>query len=1710
MLTIADFTLTELLYDNGGTRVHRAVRNSDGKPVTLKILGEERQQAEGFAGYQREYEITRALDGIEDVITVYDLIDIQNSVMIVGEDIGACSLDIILATEKLDLETGLKLACRLARALGKIHQHKVIHKDFNPANLIWNRDTDALRIIDFGIASQLNREQQEFENPNQLEGTLAYISPEQTGRVNRKLDYRTDLYSLGVCLYQLFTGRLPFAFREGIELVHAHIALAPIPPHQLLPEIPLVLSQIILRLMEKMADDRYQSAWGVQHDLERCLNQWQERSCITLFPLAENDASFGFHIPQKLYGREREVESIIDAFERVSQGNSELLLVSGFSGIGKSSLVHEVHQPLTEKRGYFASGKFDQYQRDMPFYAWSLALEDFCSLLLKEDEASLAQWRTHILSAVGTIGKVLTSIMPSIELIIGEQPETEPLSGEQALNRLNYVFGKFIGAVSSKDHPLVIFIDDWQWADAGSLSLLKSLMASREHQYLLLIGAYRDNEVDSLHPFSTAIDELRKAQTRIATISLGNLAQEDVHALISDTLEDAPGLESVSRQLFDKTQGNAFFLVQLLNDLYEKSVITFDRKSQHWIWQQSEIESIKIADNVVSLMTEKISSLPKDTQQALTHAACIGDRFDLATLSRILGKAAHHTADDLEASLQEGVLIPIGLNYRFARQKNNTGNVHYHFIHDRVRQAAYGMLAPDTAARIHFQIAQTWLTNNGGGEPEHNIFDIANQYNAGRPIICHDLQKNELLAINLQAGKRAKHATDYATALLYLQTALELRSPDCWQENPGQISELLLLAAEAAFLCKDFSSMESWLEEYLGLVTAPLARISAFKIRLQAYVAQNRLSEAVDVALHALQLLGIKLPKKPSSMQVMTGLLHTKLVLRGKSFAELKSLPKMTDPVKLAGMELLGLTIPPAYWTSQELVALTVFQMVRESVLHGYSPNAGYGFSWWGITESAMLGNIETGYNFGEFAIDLANKFKLNLQQPLFFAAWIIRKFKHPLKEMLPVFEQSYSVALEKGDFEYASYARNNHIQTQFHTGRNLHDLLAEMEQAHRDLERFQIGSSLYWHDMCWQTALNFVNYPSPVHVLAGPAYDEAVSLPQHLKVNDASSLFLLYSAKLMLSFFHNDTDNARAYAHTARTYLKGGVGMHAFALFHFYESLVLLADSENDSFLDRKRRLRKVANNQKQLLKWAKHAPMNHLHHWNLVEAECLRISRQPDQALRYYERAIDLARDNGFIHEEALAQELACRFHLQLKQERLASYSLRQSIQLYERWGANGKLAQLRAAYPALLLTAGQTTEQRRTTSTTPGKATYRSHGSAHGVEAFDFSAITQASQAISGEIVAEKLVTTLLKIVIAHSGAQKALLVLKHGDELRIEALGIAGESIAVSVQAQPIDSSSDAPLPRTMIHFVARTAKSVVIDDARRASQFSQDPYVLREKPLSVLCQPIVQQGKLMGILYLENNLTSGAFTNDRLELLRLLSSQAAISIENASLYRVLEQKVEERTQKLQASLITQERLNSELQLSSQELENAYAQLRDANQLLQQRADTDGLTGLANRRYFNERLAYELERCARDQQTLTLLLCDLDNFKRYNDTYGHVEGDECLRMTATTMKSVFGRTTDLVARYGGEEFVILLPATDAGQAEKLGNQMRQALESLAIPHSGNGQHGVVTLSIGCYALTPTPGMEQQTVIEQADKALYQAKREGRNRLAVLPQG
>ncbi|MCG8609658.1 MAG: response regulator, partial [Pseudomonadales bacterium] len=1507
MPTILNYDISEQLFESKHARVYRATDQINGRSVILKVLNHDFPGQEDLARYRNEYEITRQLTACDAVVKVLSLEPYQNTLVLVKEDIGAKDLAAWIADESFDLATHLSIAIQASKALECIHKARIVHKDINPSNLVWQPEDNRLNVIDFGIASRIAREHHSFLHQNQIDGTLAYIAPEQTGRLNRTVDYRADLYSLGVTLYQLFTGTLPFQGIDGIELVHAHIALTPLEPHYVNPNIPLPVSQIITRLMAKMPDARYQSAAGLCYDLQHCQEQLAATGQIMPFALGEQDFSEDFIIPEQLYGRENEVRAIVDAFDRVSRGEKELIMIAGYSGTGKSALVHEVHRPLTEKHGLFISGKFDQYERDNPYFAWTSTIREFVRYVLKEQEEALADWKAKILNGVGgAMAGVVTNLVPELELIIGTQPEPAELAGEQALNRFNLALNAFVKSIATEDHPLVIFIDDWQWADSASMNLLRYIMSDIESRYLLVIGAYRDNEVGSSHPFHLTLEELQKRSGSLNEVRVENLALEDVSALVEDTLGESELVAPLVQLIFEKTQGNAFFVIQFLTNLFKEELVQFSPESRCWLADLDKIKTLSITDNVVELMAYKLRKFDPDTRRALEYAACIGNQFDLTTLAVIMNIGTQQVAQYLEPAIIEGVIKPLSNRYRLAQVDASCDLVSYQFIHDRIQQAAYSLLEGQNISEIHLNIARVLMEKFAGEQLHRRVFDIAKHYNLVESAYSDEQHRENVLQVNLLAGKRAKEATAYQPALHYFQSAIAALPNQYWQLESEVASELLLLAAEVAYLSKEYDLMEGWLDELLANLQDLPRKVQAYAIRLQAYTAQTRLPEAVKISLEALRLLGFSLPEQPSDLDVMAKLMKTKLMLRGRSMESLRGLPEMTDERVALSMNILGLTIPPAYWASPNLVFLVIFQLTRNSVAHGYSPFAGFSFSWWGITECAVLGNIERGYEFGQFGIDLAKQHNLPIHQSQFYWGWIIKNYRDPLRDSIPELNTAYQQSLEIGDFEYASYALNNRLQAQFHCGAPLTQLTQDMAAAQHDLDNFKIVASLNWHGIWHQTALNFLTPQEHPTRLEGEAYSEISKFPEHENNSDVSSLFLYHCAKLMLCVHFGNVQGASEHALAGRAVLKGGVGMFAVTLFHFYDALVWLDVAENQLGLARRKSLSKANSSLKKIQKWAHHAPQNHQHRYHLICAEKCRMKGEAGAASDHYHKAIEWAREQGFVQDCALIWEKAARHYLARGQKEFAAYHVKQARYYAQKWEAQGKVDYLEFQFREILPmletkespSVSVTTHQHLSTGNSSSMSTTTLHD-------LDLDSILKSSYAITQEIVFEKLVKTLLEITMENAGAQKGILFFRQEEKLQPVA---KAEVVKNRIEHAPPEPEN--PLPHdgeyshTVFNTVARAGKLVLLDNACQHSDFKTDSYISSTECKSIICLPIHHQSKLIGVLYLENNMMPGAFTQQRVEMLSLLSTHAAISLKNADHYAMLESEVRDRTREIE--------------------------------------------------------------------------------------------------------------------------------------------------------------------------------------------------------------
>jgi predicted ATPase/serine phosphatase RsbU (regulator of sigma subunit)/tRNA A-37 threonylcarbamoyl transferase component Bud32 len=1529
MLKIDGYEILTEIYDSTNSTVYRGIRQEDQQPVILKFLKEDYPTPSELTRYKQEYEITRNLN-LDGVIKTYELKPYQRTLCIILEDFGASSLKDLMNERReagsgaLSLEDFLPIAMKTAEILSSIHTANIIHKDINPANIILNPETGQLKIIDFGISTQFTRENPILKNPNVLEGTLAYISPEQTGRMNRSLDYRSDFYSLGVTFYELLTGQLPFETNDALELVHFHIAKLPIPPNQINPEIPKSLSDIVMKLMAKTAEDRYQSALGIRNDLGECWQQLQTTGNISDFPLGTQDISEHFQISQKLYGREAEVEALLTAFERVAnpqKSQIEMMLVVGYSGIGKSALVQELYKPITQARGYFISGKFDQFQRNIPYSAVVSAFQELVRQLLTETETQLNVWRAKILSAIGVNGQIIIDVIPEVELIIGKQPKVPPLGGTEAKNRFNLVLGNFIGAFCSPEHPLVIFLDDLQWADVATLKLIQMMMTDADTQYLFLIGAYRDNEVSLTHPLMMTLEEIKKAHlatsslqnqeiepptfTQINQINLAPLAVEHISQLIADSLySNTESVKPLAEMVVRKTRGNPFFVNEFLKTLYTEGLLKFqqpqtsisrDKKEENrgfWQWDVSQIEALGITNNVVELMISKLKKLPESTQNILQLAACIASEFDLRTLTLVCEETPAKVFDDLRDALQSGLILSRSeLDEQLLIQ-------HYQFLHDRVQQAAYEIIPEEKKQKTHLQIGRLLLANTSSDLIEEHIFDIVNQLNQARNTIDNPWEKKTLAELNLIACRKATSSIAYEPAAQYLNIGLELLSIDSWKNDYELTREMYEFAAEISYLNGDFEQMEQRVKIVETFAKTLLEKVKICEIKIKALIAQTRLRESVLIVLQAVKLLGIDIPEQPSTADIQHAITKAEAQWKDKRILDIIDLPNVSDPTILAALRLLASANAPAYTGAPELLPLIVAEQVKLSIEYGNADASSLGYAFYGAMLSNNVETIESGYQFGQVALSLVEKcddsqIKARTCDMVYGMIW---GWKVHLKETLQPLENNYQLARDHGTFEYAGYSILKHCYYTFLTGQPLKELeekLANYSQALADLKQFTAANYLQ-RDR--QAVLNLIEYSPVPGVLQGSVYDEPSKLPLYHQANDYYGLLYFYLSKLILSYLFQDYSQAEANAKLAKIYLDGGAGLAHVGSFHFYDSLVQLMLYNSASPEAQENILNQVNANQEKMKIWADYAPMNYSHKFDLVAAEKHRVLGEDMLAMDLYDRAIAKAKENHYLNEEALACELAAKFWLAKGKERFATSYINDAGYAYTRWGATAKVQDLEARYPQLISKVTTTTRIINTKTTTTNIQTRTSSG-----EFLDIATVIKASQAISGQIFLEKLLPNLMKILIENAGAQVGFLILESQGQLLIEAEGSVNSEQVTVLQSIKIESRENLPLG--VVQYVARTQKDVVLSDATNEGVFTNEPYIVKNQPKSILCAPIINQGKLIGILYLENNLTTGAFTRDRLEILKVLSSQAAISIENALLYRTLEAKVTERTAQL---------------------------------------------------------------------------------------------------------------------------------------------------------------------------------------------------------------
>ncbi|WP_437282994.1 AAA family ATPase [Sorangium sp. So ce375] len=1523
MYSIAGFTITENLAADGTTVLSRAQR--DGQSFLIRTFAKEYPRPEETARLRYGYDLCSRLDA-PGVARVLGLERHGRSLVLVMEDSGGEPLSALLSRGTLDLLDALGIAAGISRALGELHRRRIIHQSIEPAHILCNPSTGEVKLTHFDIASRLSRETPALTGVNHLKGTLAYLSPEQTGRMNRAIDYRTDFYSLGVVLYEMLAGRLPFESSDPMTLVHAHIAVKPDQPHALKATIPAAVSTIVLKLLAKRAEDRYQSAYGVTEDLEECAKRLRAGISLDDFTPGRHDVSATFRIPQSLYGREAEKEVLLHAFERVSRGTAEIVLVGGYSGVGKSALVNEIQRPVVERRGYYAVGKFDQY-RHAPYSAIISAFRELIRQILGESEGAVAAWRERFQEALGSSGRVVTDVIPEVELIVGPQPPVPALDALEAQTRFTLVFQQFVGVVARREHPLAIFLDDLQWADSASLGLLGRLLCDRASGHLLFIGAFRDNELHEGHPLAQTIAELQRKGAALQEITLRPLGQAHVQQLITDTLggSSEAELEELSALVFQKTKGNPFFVSQFLVSLHERELLTFDTEKGRWRWSIARISEEGITDNVASLMAERIRALPGPTQHAITLAACIGSTFDLEMLSVLSERAAQEIWADLWDALTEGVLVPVGEGYRYVPASRDSSPPSsssmqdnaacYAFLHDRVREAAYALIEPDARKAVHLRVGRLLLASTPKEKIEGRIFAIVDHLDLAADQIGDRGERTALGRLNLIAAARAKASAAYASALQYLEAGIGLLPEDAWESEHELAFQLHREHAECNYLLGRFDAAASAFARTLSHARSTIEKADIQALEAALQISRGNYERGAELIAEALRLFGIDVPRDhlEAACGAEMGRLQQALAaaLADRPVRGLIDLEEARSPEDRFLIQLLS---KAARFSGDNPLrnSLMAMTLVRYSLQHGNAPGSSIGYVCYAFALNAMMGDGTSAYEFGKVALALSERLDDASTQATvcnFFGGFVNPWRKH-MREGAPYLERAHLGGMESGALLYAGYAALHALDQSMLRGENL---LRVYERASRlvELERrfnlmeivlvlsdFRRCASLLAKGSAPEDAEDGLGAPHPI---------------ERASSTEASSLLL----EIQVAYFRGDMAGALELGARIEPLIAAMAGNVHQLPFSLYYPLAATARWEAAAPEERARYREIIDTHAEKLRRWAATCPENFEHHHLLVLAEAARISGKDEEAEALYDRAIESATEHDFTHIQALANELAGRFYLARRRRKVARAYLEDARYAYVRWGAAPKVAALDIEFRDLL----------------PHGA---GAGEDEGIARLDVLAVMKASQAISGEIVLGDLLHTLMRTLLESAGAQRGFLILTGDPPLVVET---AGEGAPVLVH-QGRDEVIKDQLATAVVRYVERTGETVVLGNATRSSQFQTDPYIARARPLSILCTPIMRQKARVGLLYLENNLVADAFTPERCKVLELLSAQAAISLENARLYDTLDTRVKERTRELRES-------NDGLSLALKRLRDTQAQLISQEKLASLGALTAGI-------------------------------------------------------------------------------------------------------------------------------------------------------------------
>jgi PAS domain S-box-containing protein len=1520
------------IYCSPSSIIYRAFDTGNNRKVIVKTLNRELYDPKTLAKLKNEFRLLEKLQG-DFVVRTYEFVNIENHFSIVMEDFGGISLDQYLLSNRIDIMELLQIALKIVQCLDHIHNQNVIHNDINPSNIVYNPISKKIKLIDFGNASEFSFETRQALHPNKLEGRLPYISPEQTGRMNRPVDYRTDFYSLGISLYELACRRLPLVSENPAEIMHFHIAKIPVPAHEINPRIPKRVSAIISKLMAKMPEDRYKNARGIAADIQNCITQ-MENGHIQEFDLGRQDIATKFEVPKKLYGRDNEVKKLLACYTRSTRGKTEFVLIGGYSGSGKTRLVNELHKPITQEQGIFISGKYDQYNRNNPYSACFQAIDQFCQYILGEPEIKIKAWRERILPVLGLNGRLLTDKVPRLKLIIGEQPVLGEMTPIEEQTRFKLALKNWLTVISSPEHPVVFFMDDIQWADTASLDLFESLVIDEAITGLMFVGTYRDNEVNAAHPLLRTIDNIKEYDGQVEFIKLDNLTINDITRMLADiTSRPEPEVQSLAELVHDRTLGNPFYTIGFLKHCYQENLLYYDREAMSWQWTAAGILNSPISDNVADYLIDKIDTLPEACSGLIKLAACIGNQFPASVLAAVAGKDVNMIRDNLKpAILQEMVYVA-------GNKEDVFTELQFEFCHDKFQQAGYQALPEEIKKATHLKIARYYeYHQNLEGE---YLFAVADHYSKALDCLGSPTEIEHVIDIFFKASRAATLSSAYDTARMYLELIIDI-APEYLKNNTHFLLRLYSEYHLVLFSLARFEELDRVYTRIEELVTDPLDLVDCCCLQLISLSNRSRNEEGFLLGIALLEKLGIKYPQDNLAEVIEEELAKYRYYEKNGSIEQIDKRKMLTDKKGKAIAKLLNRIVPTGQLFNPQAAFWAALVSSNFIIEHGPT-GLGLETTWpFFMGVIAYQNDFHCGSMMAQKAVEIAVREGFNAElYRMQNAEGLVRcHWFNPLEKAIHLAHESFKGNLQNGEFEFSCFSFFTSLTAILESCHTVSELEEELEAALAFANKM---GNLY-------ALQSYVSFEQMIKALRGETSepgsfnDIGFSEAQHIQglQKNGVGMAFYYTLRSLSAVLFGDFELAFILTEKAFPFMPFVASFYPAALIRFLHSLSICRMLDKaESQTERQSLQLKVTNNQQWMYERAQHAPFNFQHLYDLVEAELTVIGGRYDEAFRLYEKAINLARENNRPYHRALACEIAGQRCYALGVERIAAFYLKEAYSLYLAWGATGKVEYMQQKYPQLVFSGVESAGLAETLGSW-NSLTRSSIDINDLTNRIDLNAIILATQAISGEIEKRKLLQTLMRIIIENSGSSRGYILVKDQSRWILSAYEVTLDDIGVIIDEKevfPDSVNNDPVLPFSVINYVIRSAQPLIIDNIKE-SQFAKDSYYSASRALSAMCFSFKAYGKLLGLIYLENHQLTEAFTAARIKVLRIFAAQAAISLENSLLYTQLEQKVRERTEQLQkVNMILKER-SKELAVAKENAETISRLLEKQNVLLQQ--------------------------------------------------------------------------------------------------------------------------------------------------------------------------